>query len=140
MFDYFGEVNINLGMSSMPRSRIPMIGVSLIVGFFWALLFMGADCQVTDPTEVRALRAMKQYLIDPNGILSGWSKGDPCVSNWRGVLCFDGPVVNDYLHVRELHLLNMNLSGSLSAEVGRLVYLRILDLMGTPLLGKYQRR
>nr|XP_027091997.1 probable LRR receptor-like serine/threonine-protein kinase At1g06840 isoform X2 [Coffea arabica] len=128
MLDNCGQMNF-LGITSMPCSRISMLGVSAIAGLFWALLLAGADGQVTDPTEVRALQAIKLNLIDPNGILSGWSRGDPCVSNWRGVLCFDRQVANGYHHVRELHLLNLNLSGSLSAEVGRLAYLRIFDVM-----------
>nr|XP_027094758.1 probable LRR receptor-like serine/threonine-protein kinase At1g06840 isoform X2 [Coffea arabica] len=128
MLDNCGQMNF-LGITSMPCSRVSILGVSAIAGLFWALLLAGADGQVTDPTEVRALQAIKLNLIDPNGILSGWSRGDPCVSNWRGVLCFDRQVANGYHHVRELHLLNLNLSGSLSAEVGRLAYLRILDVM-----------
>lgn len=128
MLDNFGQVNF-LGITSMPCSRISMLGVSVIAGLFWALLLAGADGQGTDPAEVRALQAIKLNLIDPNGFLSGWSRGDPCVSNWKGVLCFDRPAVDGYLHVSELHLLNMNLSGSLSAEVGHLGYLRIFDVM-----------
>ncbi|XAR58822.1 Non-specific serine/threonine protein kinase [Bertholletia excelsa] len=40
-----------------------------------------------------------------------------------------------YLHVRELQLLNMNLSGTLSPELGRLSYMKILDVMWNKITG-----
>ncbi|KAL5738929.1 hypothetical protein ACOSQ2_028109 [Xanthoceras sorbifolium] len=93
-----------------------------------------AVAQITDPSEVSALRAVKNSLSDPMKHLRNWERGDPCMSNWTGVLCFD-TVFNGYLHVRELQLLNMNLSGSLAPELGRLSHLLILDFMWNDLTG-----
>ncbi|CAI9116278.1 OLC1v1017377C2 [Oldenlandia corymbosa var. corymbosa] len=119
----------------MLESRISFRGVSMIVGFFWLLFLVGIGGQVTDPVEAKALRALKQNLIDLSGVLSGWSSGDPCASSWKGVVCFDRPVINGHLHVSELHLLNMNLSGSLPPELSDLAYLRILDVMWNYITG-----
>lgn len=60
-------------------------------GFLIQLLFI----------TVNALRAVRRQLNDPVKILRNWGKGDPCTSNWTGVIChFDQ---NDgYLHVTEL--------------------------------------
>ncbi|CAL5353300.1 unnamed protein product [Camellia sinensis] len=96
----------------------------------------GADGQnITDPIEVAALRAIRNSLIDPNRNLSNWNRGDPCKSNWTGVLCYKTTMRDGNLHVRELQLLTMNLSGSLSPELGRLSYMQILDVMWNQISG-----
>lgn len=110
--------------------------VALVVCLCCSLLLVGAQESITDPTEVTALRDIKASLIDPNKNLSNWNRGDPCTSNWTGVLCFNGTMNGDgYLHVRELQLLSMNLSGNLSPELGRLSYMTILDFMWNNLTG-----
>ncbi|XP_004294713.1 PREDICTED: probable LRR receptor-like serine/threonine-protein kinase At1g06840-like [Fragaria vesca subsp. vesca] len=91
--------------------------------------------EITDPVEVTALKAIKKSLIDPNKNLSNWNQGDPCTANWTGVLCFNGSFDDGYLHVQELLLLGMNLSGTLSPELGRLSYMRILDFMWNKISG-----
>ncbi|CAL5422900.1 unnamed protein product [Camellia sinensis] len=93
-----------------------------------------AVAQITDPSEVSALIAIKSNLVDPKH-LKNWTKGDPCTSRWRGVLCFDSVMIDGYLHVQELQLLNMNLSGSLAPELGKLSRLKILDFMWNDLTG-----
>ncbi|XP_059668624.1 probable LRR receptor-like serine/threonine-protein kinase At1g06840, partial [Cornus florida] len=82
-----------------------------------------------------ALRAVKRSLLDPMNHLKNWKKRDPCTSNWTGVLCFDKIGTDAYLHIRELQLLNMNLSGSLAPELGQLTQLLILDFMWNNLTG-----
>ncbi|XP_058214815.1 probable LRR receptor-like serine/threonine-protein kinase At1g06840 isoform X3 [Rhododendron vialii] len=94
-----------------------------------------AVAQITDPAEVSALMAIKSNLVDPLKHLKNWNKGDPCVSNWTGVLCFDAVRTDGYLHVRELQLLNMNLSGTLAPELGQFSQLEILDFMWNDLRG-----
>ncbi|KAL0390338.1 UNVERIFIED_CONTAM: putative LRR receptor-like serine/threonine-protein kinase [Sesamum calycinum] len=61
-------------------------------------------------------------------------QGDPCASNWTGIICYN-TTLNGHFHVRELLLLNRNLSGSLSPELGRLSYLKILDFMWNNITG-----
>ncbi|XP_047150486.1 probable LRR receptor-like serine/threonine-protein kinase At1g06840 [Vigna umbellata] len=78
---------------------------------------------------------IKGNLIDINGNLSNWDGGDPCTSNWTGVMCSDTTLVDGYLHVKQLHLLNMNLSGTLAPEIGRLSYLEVLDFMWNDIIG-----
>ncbi|CAN6696381.1 unnamed protein product [Malus baccata var. baccata] len=90
---------------------------------------------ITHPAEVTALRAIKGSLVDPNKNLSNWNRGDPCTANWTGVFCYNKTLDDGYLHVQELRLLNMNLSGSLSPELGRLSYMKILLLNGNQLSG-----
>uniref|UniRef100_M8CUE6 non-specific serine/threonine protein kinase n=1 Tax=Aegilops tauschii TaxID=37682 RepID=M8CUE6_AEGTA len=90
--------------------------------------------QITHPTEVSALNAVRGRLIDPMYKLKKWNRGDPCTSNWTGVICHKIP--NDaYLHVTELELFNMNLSGTLAPEVGLLSQLNKLDFMWNNLTG-----
>ncbi|KAK7385633.1 hypothetical protein VNO78_31381 [Psophocarpus tetragonolobus] len=97
--------------------------------------FLLAAGLITDPTEVDALKIIKGSLIDINGNLSNWDRGDPCTSNWTGVMCSDTTLVDGYLHIRQLHLLNMNLSGTLAPEIGRLSYLEVLDVMWNNITG-----
>ncbi|KAJ4719273.1 GPCR kinase [Melia azedarach] len=98
-------------------------------------ILVGAQDDFTDPVEVTALRNIKKILIDINKNLSNWTHGDPCTSNWTGVLCFNKTMDDGYLHVRELQLLNLNLTGTLSPELGRLAYLQILDFMWNNISG-----
>ncbi|KAG0481711.1 hypothetical protein HPP92_012569 [Vanilla planifolia] len=85
--------------------------------------------QITDPLEVTALRAIQNKLVDTMNRLKTWNVGDPCTSNWTGVLCFNHTLADGYLHVKELQLFKMNLSGTLAPEIGQLSYLKILDFM-----------
>ncbi|KAJ6331426.1 hypothetical protein OIU76_009912 [Salix suchowensis] len=91
--------------------------------------------QVTSPSEVNVLLAVKNNLIDPMKHLSDWNKGDPCAFKWTGVFCSNSTGTDDYLHVEELQLMNMNLSGSLAPELGQLSHLKILLLNGNKLSG-----
>ncbi|KAG8500017.1 hypothetical protein CXB51_006435 [Gossypium anomalum] len=86
-------------------------------------------------TAVSALLAVKKQLVDPLNRLRKWNKGDPCTSNWTGVECSDHPGNDGYLHVEELQLQNMNLSGTLAPELGQLYHLKILDFMWNDLTG-----
>ncbi|KAK8619740.1 hypothetical protein V6N13_066251 [Hibiscus sabdariffa] len=111
------------------------VGAVFLMWLFGFSLLVGAQGGITHPAEVRALRAIRSTLIDTNKNLSNWNRGDPCTSNWTGVLCFNTSQDDGYLHVRELQLLNMNLSGSLSPELGRLSRLKILDFMWNEISG-----
>ncbi|KAK8704676.1 hypothetical protein V6N13_048293 [Hibiscus sabdariffa] len=90
------------------------------------LCLAAAAPPITHPSEVGALRAVKKQLVDPKNNLGDWGEGDPCTSNWTGILCSNNPGDDGYLHVQELQLLNMNLSGTLAPELGQLSHLRIL--------------
>ncbi|KAK3165797.1 hypothetical protein QOZ80_1AG0037890 [Eleusine coracana subsp. coracana] len=90
--------------------------------------------QRTDPNEVNALKAIKDRLIDPMNNLKNWGSGDPCASRWRGITCDKIPN-NSYLHVTEIQLFKMNLSGTLAPEVGLLSQLKTLDFMWNNLTG-----
>ncbi|KAJ8484591.1 hypothetical protein OPV22_017076 [Ensete ventricosum] len=100
---------------------LPGLVMNLISGEF-------KRAQLTDPSEVSALKAIRSSLIDPLGKLNNWEVGDPCTSNWTGVICYNS-TFNEYLHVRELQLLKRNLSGALAPELGRLSQMEILDFM-----------
>ncbi|KAJ0089283.1 hypothetical protein Patl1_31608 [Pistacia atlantica] len=118
---------------------IKMVGkryCGLVYAVLYGYLVLFAVAQITDPSEVSALVAVMSRLIDPMNHLGNWNEGDPCQSNWTGVLCSDTINETDgYLHVQDLHLLNMNLSGSLSPELGQLSRLRILNFMWNDLTG-----
>ncbi|KAL7113791.1 hypothetical protein ACP275_04G081200 [Erythranthe tilingii] len=100
-----------------------------------SLLLSCANGQKTHPVEVNALRSIKKSLTDEYKYLSDWTKGDPCTANWTGIICYNTTLDDGYFHIRELLLLNMNLSGSLSPELGRLSYVKILDFMWNKITG-----
>lgn len=52
---------------------------------------------------VSALLAVRNSLIDPFRQLRNWDKGDPCTSNWTGVVCYDTIGTDSYWHVDELY-------------------------------------
>ncbi|CAN8254628.1 unnamed protein product [Cochlearia groenlandica] len=102
---------------------------------FCCLLFHLADSK-TDPSEVSALREIKKSLTDPMRNLSNWAKGDPCKSNWTGIICFKNSQDDGHFHIQELQLMRLNLSGELAPEVGQLSYLEILNVMWNNLTGR----
>ncbi|KAJ1422960.1 Serine/threonine-protein kinase, active site [Sesbania bispinosa] len=109
--------------------------VVFILWFCCYLLLAAAQNNITDPTEVEALKAIKNSLIDPNGNLSNWNRGDPCTSRWTGVLCFNETLVDGFLHVQELQLFNLSLSGTLAPDIGNLAYMEILNFMWNKITG-----
>ncbi|KAF6168715.1 hypothetical protein GIB67_026601 [Kingdonia uniflora] len=118
----------------MFQAKIYVLGCFLGASFLCFDLLTAA--QFTDPSEVIALRAIKGSLVDPIKHLDSWNKGDPCTSNWTGVSCFDVMGSDDgYVHVQQLQLLNLNLSGSLSPEIGLLSHVEVLILNGNKLSG-----
>ncbi|KAJ9167346.1 hypothetical protein P3X46_022008 [Hevea brasiliensis] len=131
MFQNSGDFSI-LGLSI---SRISTFGTVLIMWLFWSSLLIEAQDAITNPVEVSALQDIKSSLIDINKNLSNWNRGDPCTSNWTGVLCFNTTMDDGYLHVRKLQLLNLNLSGTLSPSLGNLSYMKILDFMWNNISG-----
>ncbi|XP_057993605.1 probable LRR receptor-like serine/threonine-protein kinase At1g06840 isoform X3 [Hevea brasiliensis] len=119
----------------MPILRTFTFGAFLLVWLCWSPLLIEAQDGITHSSEVSALRDIKSSLIDISKNLSNWNRGDPCTSNWTGVLCFNETKDDGYLHVRELQLLNMNLSGTLSPSLGLLSYMEILDFMWNNISG-----
>ncbi|XP_010427010.1 PREDICTED: putative leucine-rich repeat receptor-like serine/threonine-protein kinase At3g53590 isoform X2 [Camelina sativa] len=109
-------------------------GSIFLVTFCCCLLLQAADSK-TDPSEVTALREIKRSLIDPMRNLSNWAKGDPCKSNWTGIICFESSHDDGHFHVQELRLMRLNLSGELAPEVGQLSFLEILNVMWNNLTG-----
>ncbi|KAE8721084.1 putative LRR receptor-like serine/threonine-protein kinase [Hibiscus syriacus] len=78
--------------------------------------------------EVDALRAIRRKLHDPMRFLRNWGRGDPCNRNWTGVIC-TLPLSDGYMHVQELRMLNLNLSGHLAPELGQLSNTTHLNFM-----------
>ncbi|XP_030924296.1 probable LRR receptor-like serine/threonine-protein kinase At1g06840 [Quercus lobata] len=119
----------------MYQSKAWTFGLFIVAWLCHSLLLIGAQNPITNPEEVRALRAIKSSLIDPNGNLSNWDQGDPCTSIWTAVFCYNTTLDDGYLHVQRLVILHMNLSGTLSPELGRLLNLKILDFMWNNISG-----
>ncbi|XP_029124521.1 probable LRR receptor-like serine/threonine-protein kinase At1g06840 isoform X2 [Cajanus cajan] len=107
----------------------------VVLCLWFCCYFLLAAGQVTDPTEVDALRAIKSSLIDINGNLSSWDRGDPCTSNWTGVMCSNTTLDNRYLHVLQLDFMWNNISGSIPKEIGNIKTLELLLLNGNKLIG-----
>uniref|UniRef100_A0A1J3H5V9 non-specific serine/threonine protein kinase n=1 Tax=Noccaea caerulescens TaxID=107243 RepID=A0A1J3H5V9_NOCCA len=111
------------------------VGVGVILLLFSSCLsFLDAQ-QITHPLDVSALHAVHRKLKDPMDHLQDWKKTDPCASNWTGVFCVADPS-DGFLHVQELRLLNMNLTGILAPELSRLANLTILNFMWNDLTGQ----
>ncbi|KAL5807667.1 hypothetical protein ACOSQ3_028358 [Xanthoceras sorbifolium] len=118
----------------MAWQRVYLIGTILALSsccFF--LLTSGQIEWITHPSDVDALQAVRRKLKDTRKKLNNWKKTDPCASNWTGVICMDSD--DGYLHVQELRLLNMNLSGKLAPELGQLSHMTILDVMWNNISG-----
>ncbi|KAK7333100.1 hypothetical protein VNO80_29863 [Phaseolus coccineus] len=109
--------------------------VVVILWFCCYLLHAAGQNNITNSVEVEALRAIKSSLIDPNGNLSNWNHGDPCTSRWKGVLCFNETQEDGYLHVEELQLLSLQLSGTLAPDLGKLTYMKRLNFMWNNISG-----
>ncbi|KAH6765757.1 Leucine-rich repeat protein kinase family protein [Perilla frutescens var. hirtella] len=124
-----------MAILGVPRLIPSNVRMSLVVCLCWYLLVIGADSQRTDPNEVNALRAIRRSVNDPFNNLARWNRGDPCISNWTGIVCYNTTLRDGQFHVRELLLLGRNLTGSLSPELGRLSYLKILDFMWNNMTG-----
>ncbi|KAJ3691903.1 hypothetical protein LUZ61_000004 [Rhynchospora tenuis] len=84
----------------------------------------------TDPDDVAVLKSFLKK--QGKNVPSDWKNSDPCgVSgngSWVGIICHDSRVAN-------LTLFNMNIQGTLSAEIGNLKQLQRLDLSSNPKLG-----
>ncbi|PQQ02333.1 putative LRR receptor-like serine/threonine-protein kinase [Prunus yedoensis var. nudiflora] len=120
----------------MYQSRVWTYAAVFATCLCWfSLRALAQNLDITHPAEVTALQAIKGSLVDPNKNLSNWNRGDPCTANWTGVLCYNTSLSDGYLHVKELQLLNMNLSGSLSPELGRFSFMKILDFMWNKITG-----
>ncbi|KAL4610947.1 hypothetical protein ACB092_08G089200 [Castanea dentata] len=120
----------------MNLSKAWTYGLFIVAWLCCSSLLVGAqNTGLTNPDEVKALQAIKSRLIDPNGNLSNWDRGDPCTSKWTGIVCYNSSLDDGYLHVDQLLLLNMNLSGSLAPELGQLSNLTILDFMWNNISG-----
>ncbi|KAK3188564.1 hypothetical protein Dsin_028125 [Dipteronia sinensis] len=119
-----------------PSRAWSFVAVLLLVWSSWSSLLVGADDHLkTHPDEVNALLEIKRSLIDINNNLSGWNRGDgdPCKSNWIGVLCSSAE--DGHLHVTELNFMWNNISGSIPEEIGNIKSLRLLLLSGNQLTG-----
>ncbi|KAM6587248.1 hypothetical protein CsatA_009853 [Cannabis sativa] len=113
--------------------KLRVLACLFAVSYSYFLLLVVA--QVTDPSEVKALEAVKSRLIDPMNNIRNWNKGDPCVSKWNRVTCSNKTGTDGYLHVTELQMMGMNLTGTLAPELGQLTHLWILDFMWNDLTG-----
>ncbi|KAK4481251.1 hypothetical protein RD792_012134, partial [Penstemon davidsonii] len=99
-------------------------GLFLALPLYWSSPFAYGD---TDPQEVAALLAVRNKLNDPYKNLKWNKKSDPC-TNWTGVICYLNNT-DGYMHVEELRLLRLNLSGTLAPELGQLTYMKRLDFL-----------
>ncbi|OMP09234.1 hypothetical protein COLO4_05673 [Corchorus olitorius] len=112
------------------EKAIPIL-VLVLVSCSFALLASG---QLTFPQDTDALKAIRRKLKDPENHLRNWTGSNPCATNWTGVICT--PDQQDgYRHVQELRMLNLNLTGELAPELGKLSNLYSLNFMWNKLTG-----
>ncbi|XP_057972137.1 probable LRR receptor-like serine/threonine-protein kinase At1g06840 [Malania oleifera] len=115
-------------------ARVRDLLFRVILALSWCCFSLLTSGQITHPSEVAALQAVRSKLRDPMKNLRNWKKTDPCLSKWTGVICYfdesDG-----YYHVQELRLLRMNLSGTLAPELGQLSHMTVLDFLWNNISG-----
>jgi class 3 adenylate cyclase len=139
-----------------PASRLLLLLLVTVL----LLLLPSASAQ-TDPKDKAALLAFKASVIDNGMMLAGWDEyTDPCIDQWRGVLCtclteYEDDAGNripactptdPYSSVENSRVLQLNLGdlritqwntlqGNLSAALGDLTALRILNLKNNNFTG-----
>ncbi|KAL8548369.1 hypothetical protein ACS0TY_007618 [Phlomoides rotata] len=116
----------------MAEKTLIMVGILFTLCLCW--LTPIAHAQVTDAQEVNELLAIRNKLEDPSKRLNWTRKHDPCTSNWTGVICSQAKS-DGYMHIQELLLLHLNLSGTLAPELGLLPYMIRLDFMWNYIVG-----
>ncbi|KAK6163879.1 hypothetical protein DH2020_000743 [Rehmannia glutinosa] len=89
---------------------------------------------------LNALRSIKKSLTDPYGSLRNWNRGDPCTSNWTGIICYNRTlsmmVTSIFKTCAEfLDLMWNNISGTIPKEIGNITTLELLLLNGNQLTG-----
>ncbi|CAK7330493.1 unnamed protein product [Dovyalis caffra] len=91
-------------------------------------------CRSLNTEGLALLRFRERVERDPFGALSNWVDKDgdidPC--SWFGVECSDGKVVI-------LHLTNLCLGGTLTPQLGRLTYLKSINLRNNSFYGNIPR-
>ncbi|KAL3839925.1 hypothetical protein ACJIZ3_024516 [Penstemon smallii] len=112
-------------------NTVCLLGLFLALPLYWSSPFAYGD---TDPLEVAALLAVRNKLKDPYKYLKWNKKRDPCITNWTGVICYLNNT-DGYMHVQELRLLRLNLSGTLAPELGQLTYMKRLDFLWNNISG-----
>ncbi|XP_047945418.1 probable LRR receptor-like serine/threonine-protein kinase At1g06840 [Salvia hispanica] len=112
--------------------RFVLVGLCVALCLCWCA--PNVQGQVTDAQEVTALLAVRARLKDPYKNLNWTRKFDPCAANWTGVKCYSN-TSDGYLHVEELRLLRLNLSGELAPELGQLTHMKILDFLWNNITG-----
>ncbi|XP_042050154.1 probable LRR receptor-like serine/threonine-protein kinase At1g06840 [Salvia splendens] len=112
--------------------RFVLVGLCVALCLCWCA--PNVQGQVTDAQEVSALLAVRDRLKDPYKNLNWTRKFDPCAANWTGVICYSN-TSDGYLHVEELRLLQLNLSGELAPELGLLTHMKILDFLWNNITG-----
>ncbi|PWA48770.1 Leucine-rich repeat-containing protein [Artemisia annua] len=81
------------------------------------------DGIIVTESNLQALQAFKQELIDPNGFLKSWNDSGygACSGGWEGIKCAQGQVIVIQLPWR-------GLGGQLSTKIGQFQALRKLSL------------
>lgn len=95
--------------------------------FLIVAVILGLNQFAAASGDAEALLAFKWQLQDPNRVLQAWSVSrSPC--SWRGVTCSRGRVV-------ALELQDAGLRGPISAKIGEVTTLEVLNLLGNDLEG-----
>ncbi|XP_073150708.1 probable LRR receptor-like serine/threonine-protein kinase At5g37450 [Henckelia pumila] len=119
----------------MDEKKVWVVGIFLTISAvcWWSPLIIVYG-QLTDPNEVTALLGVRRKLNDNLKYLNWSQKHDPCTSYWTGVKCFLNQT-DGFMHVQELRLMRLNLSGTLAPELGLLPNTKILDFMWNNISG-----
>ncbi|KAL7590722.1 hypothetical protein Lser_V15G36095 [Lactuca serriola] len=112
------------------------------------------DGIIVSESNLQALQAFKQELIDPNGFLKSWNDSGygACSGGWEGIKCAQGQVIiiqlpwrglgghitskiGQFQALRKLSLHNNAIGGSIPKELGFLPDLRGIQLFNNKFTG-----
>ncbi|MGV6816038.1 MAG: hypothetical protein ACWA44_02070 [Thiotrichales bacterium] len=120
----------SLSTQSLQRKLLPFKAALLFPALMLVTSF--SPLSAAELEEVDALRALiESTKIDGVSPLigEGWNTGDPCNDSWGGVVCDSGG------NITQLKLGNLDLYGTLPAELSALSHLTSLRLSGNHLAG-----
>ncbi|KAL4574984.1 hypothetical protein LXL04_021824 [Taraxacum kok-saghyz] len=100
-----------------------LLHLLIICSLPFAVSVKSWDGIIVTESNLQALQALKQELIDPNGFLKSWNDSGygACSGGWEGIKCAQGQVIIIQLPWRSL-------GGQISSKIGQLQALRKLSV------------
>ncbi|TVU19899.1 hypothetical protein EJB05_36081 [Eragrostis curvula] len=116
-------------MAPMPTKTLSLTAPAATAAILMAVVMASMAPSAAANEEVKALIALRNGLDDPSGELASWIPDlvDPCT--WVRISC------NDDNRVNSIQLGNLNITGPLAPELGKLEQLQYMEMAGNNLQG-----